>query len=108
MDRWRQTYSRVHPPMPVKSATRCGNPAARQGRGIPGAGLDAISTRPLQALAYECWRLDRLADDYRRFIARFAPAIKSKPARGRNAAQHFLLRTPLIHEFRRVQFARPG
>lgn len=70
--------------------------------------LDAISTRPLQALAHECWRLDRLADDYRRFIARFAPAIKwLKPARGRNAAQHFLLRTLLIHEFRRVQLRDP-
>lgn len=70
--------------------------------------LDDITTKPLRTLVHQCWRLDRLAEDYNRFVERFRPALKWL-IRGeiKNPEQCFVLRTLLIHEFRRVQLRDP-
>jgi phenylacetic acid degradation operon negative regulatory protein len=71
--------------------------------------LDGIANQPLCALVQQCWHLDRLADDYRRFIERFQPTLKwLEPEQVGDAEQHFVLRALLIHEFRRVQLRDPN
>lgn len=70
--------------------------------------LDGLSSQPLRTLVQQCWHLDRLAGDYQRFIERFLPTrqwLDTEEAHG--ARQHFVLRTLLIHEFRRVQLRDP-
>ena len=70
--------------------------------------LDGITTEPLREVVQQCWHLDRLAEDYRRFIARFRPALAwLEQKKAGQPEQHFMLRTLLIHEFRRVQLRDP-
>lgn len=70
--------------------------------------LDGITTNPLREVVEQCWHLDRLAEDYRRFIARFRPALAwLEQKKAGLPEQHFILRTLLIHEFRRVQLRDP-
>ncbi|MDS4013444.1 MAG: phenylacetic acid degradation operon negative regulatory protein PaaX [Candidatus Accumulibacter sp.] len=70
--------------------------------------LDGITTTPLREVVQQCWRLDRLAEDYDHFIARFHPAMKwLGQNRVKRPEQHFILRALLIHEFRRVQLRDP-
>lgn len=70
--------------------------------------LDGAVPRPLQSLAHHCWRLDRVAADYRRFDERFRPTLEwldaSEP---HDPQQCFVLRTLLIHEFRRILLRDP-
>lgn len=63
----------------------------------------------LQALVHQCWRLDQLADDYRRFSKRFGPTMKwlANDKKDITPAQSFALRILLIHEFRRIQLRDP-
>ena len=59
--------------------------------------------RPLHELVAQCWPLDELAADYRRFLDAVAPlaaAVRAGPAPDPREA--FMLRTLLIHAFRRV------
>lgn len=66
------------------------------------------SATALTSLVQQCWRLDKLADDYRKFIARFSPALAwLENGSNRHPLHHFVLRTLLIHEFRRVQLRDP-
>lgn len=70
--------------------------------------LDGITSAPLWSLVHQCWRLDRLAEDYQRFVERFRPALKwLKDGKVNDPEQCFVLRTLLIHEFRRVQLRDP-
>ena len=70
--------------------------------------LGAATSRPLQELAHDCWGLAALAEDYQRFIERFRPAARAlKSARQLDPQQCFVLRTLLMHEFRRVQLRDP-
>ena len=70
--------------------------------------LGAFASRPLQALVHECWGLERIAQDYQRFIERFRPVLRAlKSAASLDPQQCFLVRTLLIHEFRRVQLRDP-
>ena len=70
--------------------------------------LAAASIRPLQDLVHECWGLATLAADYKRFIERFRPALRvMRGARALDPEQCFVLRTLLMHEFRRVQLRDP-
>jgi phenylacetic acid degradation operon negative regulatory protein len=70
--------------------------------------LDGTVSRPLQALVHECWHLDRLATDYRRFYERFAPTLEWLAAgRSNEPQQCFALRILLIHEFRRILLRDP-
>lgn len=68
----------------------------------------APSATTVTSLAQQCWRLDKLAEDYRSFVARFSPALTwLENGSNREPQHHFLLRTLLIHEFRRVQLRDP-
>ncbi|HUW36142.1 MAG TPA: phenylacetic acid degradation operon negative regulatory protein PaaX [Rhodocyclaceae bacterium] len=70
--------------------------------------LGALSSRPLQNLVHECWGLEAIAGDYRRFIERFRPVLRAiKSARALDPEQCFVVRTLLMHEFRRVQLRDP-
>ncbi|MBI2307763.1 MAG: phenylacetic acid degradation operon negative regulatory protein PaaX [Rhodocyclales bacterium] len=70
--------------------------------------LDGIVTTPLRTLVRQCWHLDRLADDYRRFAERFRPTLKwLESGKACDPQQCFVLRTLLIHEFRRIQLRDP-
>jgi len=70
--------------------------------------LGATASKPLQALVHECWGLAAIAADYQRFIERFRPALKAmRSARNPDPQQCFVLRTLLMHEFRRVQLRDP-
>lgn len=69
---------------------------------------DGTSADPLCAMVHQCWRLDRLAEDYRRFINRFRPVLQWLiTGKTNDPEQCFVLRTLLIHEFRRVQLRDP-
>jgi len=50
----------------------------------------------------ECWNLDGLAAEYRAFMRRFEPVIAEFSGRNADAQQSFIVRTLLIHAFRRV------
>lgn len=68
----------------------------------------APSSRPLQDLVHECWGLEGIAEDYRGFIERFRPLLRAlQRASSLDPEQCFLVRTLLIHEFRRVQLRDP-
>ena len=73
--------------------------------GSDAPGLDA---RPLQALARECWDQAALAAEYRGFIARFEAVIRSfEDAGAVDPQQCFVVRSLLIHAFRRVTLHDP-
>lgn len=70
--------------------------------------LDGIIAPPLRTLVHQCWHLDRLANDYRRFAERFRPTLKwLESGKADDPQQCFILRTLLIHEFRRIQLRDP-
>lgn len=67
-----------------------------------------LQTRSLRALTGDCWDLAALATEYRRFIARFAPMLESvHSAGGVDPEQCFVVRSLLIHAFRRVTLHDP-
>ena len=75
---------------------------------IQGRSLGALSSRPLQELVRECWNLDTIAEDYKRFCDCFRPVTRAiRAARELDPEQAFCVRTLLIHEFRRVQLRDP-
>lgn len=75
---------------------------------IQGRHLGTLASRPLQELVRECWDLDVVAEDYKRFCDSFRPVMRAiKSARELDPEQAFCVRTLLIHEFRRVQLRDP-
>ncbi len=75
---------------------------------IQGGTLGALTSRPLQELVRECWNLDAIAEDYKRFADCFRPVARAiRAARDLDPEQAFCVRTLLIHEFRRVQLRDP-
>ena len=72
------------------------------------SGSEQLAARPLSDLVEECWELGSVMADYERFIKCGAPLRKLLAARDElDAEQAFVLRTLLIHEFRRVQLHDP-
>lgn len=70
--------------------------------------LGALSSRPLRELVSAGWNLDRVGAEYQRFLDRFASIARTP--RGDDILdpqQCFMIRTLLIHEFRRVQLRDP-
>ncbi len=68
----------------------------------------ALSSRPLQDLVHDCWGLEAIAEDYLRFVDRFRPLLRAiKATRTLAPEQGFLVRTLLMHEYRRVQLRDP-
>ncbi len=53
------------------------------------------------------WKLEELRDGYLRFLARFAPLEPVARARRLSAADAFLLRTLLVHEYRKIHLQDP-
>jgi len=70
--------------------------------------LDMVAGKPIKKLVCECWDLDLIAEDYKRFLDDFQPALKAlKSARERDPEQCFVIRTLLMHEFRRTLLRDP-
>ncbi|MDE2362939.1 MAG: phenylacetic acid degradation operon negative regulatory protein PaaX [Hyphomicrobiales bacterium] len=70
--------------------------------------LGALSARPLKALVDECWSLDRIAGEYQAFVELFRPVARIlRSASAPEPEQCFVVRTLLMHEFRRVQLRDP-
>jgi phenylacetic acid degradation operon negative regulatory protein len=63
--------------------------------------------RSLRAAVADAWPLQEVKDGYERFIARFAPLAQALAVNGITPEQAFVIRTLLIHEFRRVQLHDP-
>lgn len=69
---------------------------------------DEIASQALQAMVQQCWKLDQLAENYEYFLKRFKPALTLlSEDKIQNPEQYFVMRTLLIHEFRRVQLRDP-
>lgn len=69
---------------------------------------EVLEGRPLGDLIGQCWQLGAVADDYEAFTARFAPAqalLEQKKAI--DPEQAFIIRTLLIHEYRRLHLHDP-
>lgn len=71
------------------------------------AARDVAGAQPLGAFARECWNLQSVAAEYRRFIARFGRVIRAFDDGTGHPKQCFVVRTLLIHEFRRVSLHDP-
>jgi phenylacetic acid degradation operon negative regulatory protein len=70
--------------------------------------LKAESQRPLLNLVHQCWNLEAVEHHYQYFLYYFTPLLRllKKPS-SREARDHFLARTLLIHEYRRVMLRDP-
>lgn len=65
-------------------------------------------SRVLRELARSCWDLEAIAGEYRNFIARFRPIRRALSSAGSlDPRQCFLVRTLLMHDFRRVLLHDP-
>ncbi|HEX9172451.1 MAG TPA: phenylacetic acid degradation operon negative regulatory protein PaaX [Telluria sp.] len=70
--------------------------------------LPGVSTRPLRDLVEDGWDLSGVIRDYRHFIDRFGPLTAQLPGDGDlQPQQAFVIRTLLIHAYRRVQLHDP-
>ena len=75
---------------------------------VRAAALPGVSTRPLRELAAEGWDLSGVVQDYRGFIAQFTPLLAMLQQGGPpEPEQAFVIRTLLIHAYRRVQLHDP-
>ena len=69
--------------------------------------LDVFATLPLTKLIDESWDLQNLEKGYREFSRRFAPFGNAHPAPKLTRSESFIVRTLLIHWFRRVTLHDP-
>ena len=70
--------------------------------------LGALASRPLKELVEECWNLGHVAKEYQDFIDHFRPVARVlRNTENLDPEQCFVIRTLLIHEFRRVQLRDP-
>lgn len=63
--------------------------------------------KPLAAAVGETWALDEVRNGYLRFIERFTPLAQTVGRGNTTPEQAFVIRTLLIHAFRRVQLHDP-
>jgi phenylacetic acid degradation operon negative regulatory protein len=73
---------------------------------VQAAQLPGVQGKPLADLVAEGWDLREVAAGYERFIERFAP-LRAPLAGDFSAQQAFIVRTLLIHAYRRVQLHDP-
>jgi len=72
------------------------------------AGAEDITPRQtMDAFVRSCWDLDRLTRDYTGFLDLFRPALGALENGADNPEQCFLLRTLLMHEYRRLTLRDP-
>jgi len=71
--------------------------------------LAGVSSRPLRELAAEGWDLSAVVQGYRGFIEQFKPLLAALQQEGDalEPEQAFVIRTLLIHAYRRVQLHDP-
>lgn len=70
--------------------------------------LGALSGKPLKELVSEGWNLSRVGEEYQGFIERFRTVARTlRSSSDLDPEQCFIVRTLLIHEFRRVQLRDP-
>jgi phenylacetic acid degradation operon negative regulatory protein len=69
--------------------------------------IEAVAARPAAELISHCWNLSDLAGLYRDFVVHFKPVSKILESEECDAQQAFLVRTLLIHSFRRVTLHDP-
>jgi phenylacetic acid degradation operon negative regulatory protein len=70
--------------------------------------LAGVSSRPLRELAAEGWELTGVVQEYQRFIGQFAPLLAIlEQGEALAPEQAFVIRTLLIHAYRRVQLHDP-
>lgn len=70
--------------------------------------VGSFTSMPTRELVRECWNLESVAKDYKRFADRFRPLLKAlRSARVLDPEQCFLVRTLLMHEFRRTLLRDP-
>jgi phenylacetic acid degradation operon negative regulatory protein len=75
---------------------------------VRAAELPGVPGRPLRELAAEGWDLTGVVEDYRGFIAQFSELLAILQAGEPLDPQHaFVIRTLLIHAYRRVQLHDP-
>lgn len=76
---------------------------------IMSACLDSASSlQALRHLVQGCWNLEQLAQSYQRFLDRFRPVWKAlENAQELEPEQCFMVRTLLIHEYRRILLRYP-
>jgi phenylacetic acid degradation operon negative regulatory protein len=71
--------------------------------------VGALSSRPLKELVDQCWNLGRVGTEYQSFIDRFSSVARAlHSASTLDGEQCFVIRTLLMHEFRRVQLRDPS
>lgn len=77
-------------------------------RAIATQTVDGAGQRPLTVAAGEAWNLASLAADYRKFLQHFGSVIDRFRTNGEHdPAQCFVVRTLLVHEYRRVLLRDP-
>ena len=82
--------------------------AARRTAMLSAADDGYPEARPLRAWVSGCWDLDAVATEYAAFIARFSRVIQAfGQSRPLDPEQCFVVRTLLIHDFRRVTLHDP-
>lgn len=70
--------------------------------------IGAFNSKPLQELVRDCWNLDVLSQHYKQFLERFRPVLRAmRTTQNLDPEQCFLVRTLLMHEFRRVLLRDP-
>lgn len=70
--------------------------------------IGALSSRPLQDLARECWNLEAITVKYREFIDRLRPVLRAlRSSRDLDPEQCFLVQTLTMHDFRRALLFDP-
>lgn len=70
--------------------------------------LGALSNRPLQDLARECWNLEAIGATYREFTDRLRPVLRAlRGTRTLDPEQCFLVQTLTMHDFRRALLHDP-
>jgi phenylacetic acid degradation operon negative regulatory protein len=75
---------------------------------LTGQEVQGLSARSLAACRRDCWNLEGVAAEYRRFLARFATVSGNFGRDGRvDPERCFVVRSLLIHAFRRVTLHDP-
>ncbi|MBW7859973.1 MAG: phenylacetic acid degradation operon negative regulatory protein PaaX [Rhodocyclaceae bacterium] len=70
--------------------------------------IGALTSRPLQDLARECWNLEAIEAAYREFSDRLRPVLRAlRSARSLDPEQCFLVQTLTMHDFRRALLHDP-
>lgn len=68
--------------------------------------IESYSRKPLQTIMHDTFKLARVEQAWKQFIARFAPVATE--LEGLSQAEAFFVRTLLIHEYRRVLLRDPN